>query len=76
MDNPNLKKVNAEEALENAEQALIEKDTKWEADHGLTRHEHQRFLEARYNDFESNAEYARFMEIQLAKKQKKMEEEE
>ena len=75
MERTNLKKVNAEEALENAEQALIEKDRKWEADHGLTRHEHQRLLEARYNDFESNAEYARFMEIQLAKKQKKMEEE-
>ena len=57
--------------------AIEEQDAKWESVHGISRHDHQRFLNAPYDDFESNAEYVRFMRInELRMKAKKTEEEE
>ena len=67
---------NKKERMKDAEKALEEQDAKWEAVHGISRHEHQRFLLAPYVDFESNAEYARFMVIEQERKAKKMEGEE
>ena len=60
-----------------AEKAIEEQDAKWESVHGMSRHDHQRFLNAPYDDFESNAEYVRFMRInELRMKAKKTEDEE
>ena len=51
-----------------AEKAIEEQDAKWESVHGISRHDHQRFLNAPYDDFESNAEYVRFMRINELRK--------
>ena len=54
---------------------IRKKDEAWEKIHGIDRHEHQRFLNAAYVDFETNAEYARFMEIELGREVEKVGEE-
>ena len=65
-----------EEEKKNDAKRIRKKDEAWEKLHGIGRHEHQRFLNAAYDDFETNAEYARFMEIELGRELEKVGEEE
>lgn len=71
MNNLDVKKM---QEKNNAQKAQEEKEAKWEAVHGINRHEHNRLLLAGYHDdYDSNEEWYRVMKINEAIKTKEKE---